>query len=380
LNILHITTFLQGGAGKVVIDLTQSAIEKGHKVSVACTKDSVQGYCNYPEHLKSLEQMDIPVIFLDSTFSREHEKNRQASRTLHSSMIKQCPDVIHSHASIPSLVSMIASSRLNDKIPIIQTMHGWGIFKTDEQECQDIEILNRVDHVVSISKASEDLLLGKGLSNPSKSCIYNGLEGTPPVDEQSDDPHLVKIKSLRKDGHKIIGVIGTVDARKNQSLVLEALSLLPESLLFQAVFVGEGDDLAAYREKAKSLSLDKKVTFTGYKPSARSFVSEFDLLVSASLSEGAAPLAVLEAFADKTLVLAADTLENKEVIEDSKNGFLFHSDDARNLSHKLQICLDLEDGDRVTDSAHDLFRNRYMLEKTCRNYLEIYERCMAKNH
>jgi hypothetical protein len=156
LNILHITTFLQGGAGKVVIDLTQGAIEKGHKVSVACTKDSVQGYCNYPEHLKSLEQMDIPVIFLDSTFSREHEKNRQASRTLHSSMIKQCPDLIHSHSSIPSLVSMIASSRLNDRIPIIQTMHGWGIFKTDEQERQDIEILNRVDHVVSISKASED--------------------------------------------------------------------------------------------------------------------------------------------------------------------------------------------------------------------------------
>ncbi|MBT5715695.1 MAG: glycosyltransferase family 4 protein [Opitutae bacterium] len=379
MNILQISTFLQGGAGKVLVDLSRAALEQDHSVSVACTKDSVDGYGNYPEHLNALEHMDIPVIFLDSTFSRDPQKNLQASTTLHSSMTKRCPDLIHSHSSIPSMVSMDALSRLNKKIPIIQTMHGWGIFKTNEQEQQDIEILNRVNHIVSISKASENLLLGKGLSNPNRSFIYNGLERTVPEEETQYDEHLAKIKSLKKDGHKIIGIIGTVDARKNQSLVLEALSVLPKSLRFQAIFVGEGQNLSAYREKAKSLDICSKVTFTGYKPSARSYVKECDLLISASLSEGAAPLAILEAFSEKTPVLASDTPENREAIEDGHNGFLFRSGNTRNLSEKISSSLSSPKSDQIIASAHDLFLSHYSLDSTMENYLSLYSRLRESN-
>jgi glycosyltransferase involved in cell wall biosynthesis len=161
---------------------------------------------------------------------------------------------------------------------------------------------------------------------------------------------------------------------------LEALSLLPESLRFQAIFVGEGDNLAAYREKAKTLNLGSKVTFTGYKPSARSYIKECDLLVSASLSEGAAPLAILEAFAEKTLVLASDTPENKDSIEEAKNGFLFRSGNASDLSEKMESCLLYEDDGRITTAAHELFRNRYLFEQTCESYLKLYECCRNEGH
>lgn len=264
-------------------------------------------------------------------------------------------------------------------MPIIQTMHGWGIFKTKEQEQQDIEILNRVDHVVSISKASENLLLGKGLSNPRRSCIYNGLETTVAGEEIKYDEDLAHIKGLKEDGHKIIGIIGTVDARKNQSLVLEALSGLPESLRFQAVFVGEGQNLCDYRKKAKSLNLCSKVTFTGYKPTARSYVKECDLLINASLSEGAAPLAILEAFSEKTPVLASDTPENREAIEDGQNGFLFRSGNARDLCEKISISLSSIKSDQIVASAHDLFLSRYSLDSTMGNYLSLYSRLGESN-
>jgi glycosyltransferase involved in cell wall biosynthesis len=82
---------------------------------------------------------------------------------------------------------------------------------------------------------------------------------------------------------------------------------------------------------------------------------------------------VLEAFADKTLVLAADTPENKEAVEDSQNGFLFRSEDASDLSDKMEDCLLCEDSERITTSAHELFKNRYLFEKTCKSYLKLYE-------
>ena len=119
-------------------------------------------------------------------------------------------------------------------------MHGWGIYKTAEQERQDIEILNLVDHVVSISKTSENLLIKKGLSNPNKSCIYNGLQIEEPKESSMTDPHLRTIKNLKEEGNKIVGVVGTIDSRKNQSLVLESLPLLPQSLKFQVIFVPSG--------------------------------------------------------------------------------------------------------------------------------------------
>ena len=50
-------------------------------------------------------------------------------------------------------------------------MHGWGINKTKEQERQDIEILNSVNHVVSVSKSSENLLLEKEILNKKKNIV-----------------------------------------------------------------------------------------------------------------------------------------------------------------------------------------------------------------
>ena len=379
MNILHVTTFLQGGAGKVIVDLAKAFSKLGHSISVACTKDPVQGYGNYPEHLETLEQDKIPLIFLDSTFSRVLAKNLHASRTLHSSIIQGYPDLIHSHSSIPSMVGIDATAKLNKEIPIIQTMHGWGINKTKEQERQDIEILNSVNHVVSVSKSSENLLLEKEILNKNKSVIYNGVETTLSKIEVSEDKHLLKLKSLRKEGKKIIGVIGTVDARKNQALILEALALLPNNLEFHAFFVGEGEDLNAYREKTEKLELSSKVTFTGYKKVARLYTKESDLLISASVSEGAAPIVILEAFSEKTLVLASDTQENMEAINDGYNGYLFRSGNAASLSEKINISLSSRSITKIKNNAFDYFQSKYTLKSMIENYLSLYLKLTDSN-
>ena len=363
-----------------MVDLAKGALAKGHEVTIACTKQSVDGYGNYPEQIKNLKDLRVPVVFLNSTFSRDQKKNLRAAETLQSEIVNNCPDLIHSHSSIPSLVAMKATSEIENKIPIIQTMHGWGIYKTKEQEAQDISILERVDHVVSISKSSENLLIRKGLSNTSRSVIFNGLPSVPVTEVDPNDEHILLIKSMKEEGKKIIGVVGTVDSRKNQSLVMDALSKLPKELKVNTFFIGEGEDLESYRKKAANLGISNRVTFTGYKAAARSFIGKFDLLVSASLSEGAAPLVILEAFADKTLVLASDTPENKEAVEDSRNGFLFRSGDAQNLSEKMQLSLRCENKKEILDSAHKLFSSRFSGKQILQNYLELYECIINQSH
>ena len=166
--------------------------------------------------------------------------------------------------------------------------------------------------------------------------------------------------------------------QKNQSLVLDALSSLPEELRFHAVFVGEGEELNTLRDKAKSLNLCSKVTFTGHKPSGRLYVKECDLLISASLSEGAL-LAILEAFSEKTPVLASDTPENKEAIKHGKNGFLFRSGNAQNLSKNIGYALNSKKLDEIVKSAHNLFVKNYTLSSTMKNYLALYSKLLESN-
>ena len=62
-NILHLTTYLQGGAGKVVVDLAKASKLKGNNVTVACTKKAVGDYHNYPEHLDEIKKLGIRLNF-----------------------------------------------------------------------------------------------------------------------------------------------------------------------------------------------------------------------------------------------------------------------------------------------------------------------------
>ncbi len=104
-------------------------------------------------------------------------------------------------------------------------MHGWGIYKTPEQEKEDIETLNKLDHVISISETSASLLKTKGLKNFSSSVIYNGIEDRSPQEGKIADNNLLEITKLQKQGFFIAGIVGTLDERKNQRLVLEQLKL-----------------------------------------------------------------------------------------------------------------------------------------------------------
>ena len=131
-----------------------------------------------------------------------------------------------------------------------------------------------------------------------------------------------------------------------------------------------------YREKAKTLGLASKVTFTGYKPAARSFIKELDLLVSASLSEGAAPIVILEAFSEKTLVLASDTPENKEAINSGQNGLLFRSGNNKDLCKKIVYALNCSNSDLMIASAYKKYLLHYSLESTIKNYQLLYGRIL----
>ena len=59
MNILHITTYVQGGAGKVIRDLVLEQKKNGHKVIVIMNEEEEPGYENYGEYINDFKDNNI---------------------------------------------------------------------------------------------------------------------------------------------------------------------------------------------------------------------------------------------------------------------------------------------------------------------------------
>ena len=151
------------------------------------------------------------------------------------------PCIVHSHAATPSRVAILMNSLTEKKIPLIQTMHGWGIYKTTKQQKEDVETLNEVDQLVCVSKFSLKSLRKKNLLNTNHSIIYNGIEESYSKSNCVDYRIANHISELKQHDTFVCGVIGTVDERKNQRLVVEALHNLDSKIGIHSVFLSEKD-------------------------------------------------------------------------------------------------------------------------------------------
>ena len=370
LKILHLTTYLQGGAGKVVLDLAKNSKSKGMSVIVGFTNKSVKGYCNYPSHLESLKKASISQIKLPSTFDRNPAKITESAKYLLEKFKVNPPDIIHCHAANPSRIALEFRKLANIQIPIIQTMHGWGIYKTPEQEKDDIETFNKIEHLILVSKSSEYLLKSKGLNIKKYSIIYNGIDDYKPSSD-SFDKDMDEILRLKKEGYFIIGVVGTLDQRKNQRFVLETIKVLPEYIKLKFIFVGEGK-VEEMVNLVNSYGISERVNFLGYKNNARELIASFDLLLCPSKSEGF-PVTVMEAFSTKTLVLASNIPEHMEAITDEITGFSFESDDISDLKERFINISQIENTDKITSRAYKFYKDNFSFDKSHAAYDRIYK-------
>ena len=221
--------------------------------------------------------------------------------------------------------------------------------------------------------SSKILLRKKGLQNKCCSILYNGIlpteQGTPTPQR---DPYLLEIEMLRKKGFSIAGIVGTIDKRKNQRLLIEAVRKLPKELKVKFFLVGEGEETNEIKRLSLKYGISDKFVLTGLQENGEKFIAAFDLLISSSRSEGGPPLSVIEAFAKKTLVLASDTPEHCEAVKENHTGFLFKNDDPNDLAQRVVQILHPIPSDKIKNNAFQFYMQNFTLNKTFEAYLEWY--------
>jgi len=369
LSILHITTFLQGGAGRILCSLAVEQKNRGARVIVVTDDSPCQGYENYAEYLEILQDAGIDRYAVNSLFKRKLDGNLRAASVVRQLILQEEVNLVHANAAIPALVGIIARSGIYRKIPVVLSMQGWGCNKTIEQENTDIAILNLVDVVFPVSFAAQELLRGKGVVNDKLVVIPNTVDVA--GSNECNDDLTRNLREWHLRGIRVIGCIGTICDRKDQATLIRALS--SEGLgNIKVVFIGEGK-IDEMRGLAEKLGVLDQVIFAGYRQTADRYLRQFDVVVLASRSEGL-PLTILEAFRDRTPVIGSDIPTIAELVKDGVTGHLFQVGNVADLRRKLVVVLGESPDLRQSycEAAYSLYRQNYTVDKMCKDYTDQY--------
>ena len=145
------------------------------------------------------------------------------------------------------------------------------------------------------------------------------------------------------------------------------------------LIAGDGDQLDELQKLVKELDLEEQVIFLGKvgHEKIKSYYLMADVLVSASLSETQS-VAIIEAMAASSIVLAKDENLLSELIDDEINGFIY-SDDSQ-FVNKLRRILTMDSGDleKIKTAARKKIIASHNVDKYAEKILEVYNRAQRK--
>jgi glycosyltransferase involved in cell wall biosynthesis len=295
-------------------DLALAQHRLGHAVTVDTSRTAGPCSGNFPAYLDELREEGVALVVTDSLFHRDFDANLAVARRvggLYGAGLE--PDVIHTHAAVPTFIGRLFLGSRSASSPIVQTMHGWGVSKTVSQAAWDIALMNLADRVAVPSAHSAELLASRGLPWAKLTVVPYGTRPASPDPDQEDRETIEAMRDAGQRGRLVLACVGTIGPRKNQRLLVEALARLSGRPAVHAVFIGDGDGSELRRLIADADLSDVHVR--GYSAAGRRLAAAADALVLPSRSEGQ-PLAILEAFQDGTIVIASDIPELRELVDD----------------------------------------------------------------
>jgi glycosyltransferase involved in cell wall biosynthesis len=244
---------------------------------------------------------------------------------------KHHPDMIHTHGYKTNLLGFFISKLF--KIPIVTTVHGLHSGKFRPFVWLSLKLLRHFDRIIAVSDQIRKEL--KAFKVPSIKMIT--IRNVPPVKIKGNSANL---NSFREEigipsNAKLIGFVGRLEPVKGCiqfiRIVPEVIRNIPDSYF---VVVGDGPERVALESLAKTLNVENRVYFCGFRDDPMNVFQSLDLYVIPSFNEGV-PLAMLEAMSNEVPVVATSVGGIPEVIKDRVNGILVPTNNPKALAESI---------------------------------------------
>jgi len=361
LNILQISSASSfGGGERYVVDLTNALVARGHDVYVAVRPGSP-----LTRHLQLSSEKIV-------TLPLRNALDVQSARELEKFVRRKEIDVVHAHMARDYSLASYAARRRQTKF--IVTRHV--LFKLNRLHRHT---LSRAARVIAVSQAvAKELRTSQVVRNDQIAVIHNGID----------------VESIRKtcavlhrgvflrtiglpvgvpyDG-ALVGSIGELRTLKRHDDFIRAAALIlkefPET---QFVLAGVGDGREQLEKLVTELGLTNHFHFLGWLDDADKLLCAMDVFVSASETESFG-LAIVEAMAAGTAVVATATEGAQEVIDDQKTGLLVPIGDVKQIARSVvNLLSDPEKRERIATQSAESAAKRFSLKRMVDEIEKIY--------
>lgn len=260
-----------------------------------------------------------------------------------------------------------------NKIPVVHTEHGAMFVPHPSFIVKTIariydETLGRIiltfsEIPIAISKKGIIFANKLGAKKENIKLIHNGIS-----------QNFTKTKIENKISKKVTNLcfVGRLHANKGvQDLILALRNMNFEYKLY---IIGDGDYKKELEKQVQKESLEENIEFLGLKDRdfIISFLQKMDIFINPSYAEGF-PTVVLEAGICKNQVIATNVGGTKEILSNTKEGYLFEPKDISKLRSLLKLAN--KNKENKTTSLKDKILKNYewsilsdKLYETLKNY------------
>ena len=187
---------------------------------------------------------------------------------------------------------------------------------------------------------------------------YNGVDPKPfPIRGKSNSLDLI--------------CVGSVNERKNQLGILNAIGILSDDIQRKITFrvVGDGTAMPSLKEKAKELNAE--IIFVGNSNEVDKFLRLSNCFVLFSKDEGL-PISIIEGMRSGLPIIGTNIAGVPEQIVNEKTGYLVDVDE-RQLANKLLYLVEhLDELEKMGKASYDYFIEKFTIEAMVKKYSEIY--------
>jgi len=354
------------------LGLVKALKEKGYEVTIVAPKDG------YTRKLVDLG-FEYHDIFINGKGTNPLEDLVTVGR--YCKIYKNVKPSIALHFTVkPNIYGNVACKLL--KIPVISTITGLGtpfvkggILTFVVEKLYRLALRNS-SYVFFQNKDDFELFSSKGLVNKSKCEILPGsginVERFRPISSEEKGKSFRFLLIARLIWDKGIGeYVEAARMLKRKYKNVEFCILGP---------VGVDNPNAIPKEVVKSWENEGVIRYLGVSEDVREEIAASDCVVLPSYYREGIPRVLLEAAAMEKPIITTDSVGCREVVDDGVNGFLCKVKDAGDLANKMEMMLNLSEGERAKmgkagrEKVIREFDERIVIGK----YLEAIERILSK--
>lgn len=229
-------------------------------------------------------------------------------------------------------------------------------------------VFENVDKLGFVSETSMNTFISNNPEYPIEKLFFN-LNGIPSI--------ITTAKSTRNRPILNICCIGTVNERKGQRQIIEAMKLLSfeEKDKIHINIVGDGEIKEELELFCKENDLEEHISFLGRRSDIEHILSENDIFLLPSKIEGL-PISILEAMRQGLPIISSKVGGIPEMVENDKTGLLIEP----NTDELLKIFKNISkyDWEKMGEESRKLFEKKFSLKSMVDKYSLVFHEVMSK--